>query len=404
MATLSVVALDGAGDPVAAAPVRIWASDKDSRPVAAYTDAGVLIRPVEVETADDGTVDVDLTPTADVRPTGAYYTVRIGTTNHVIAKDADDGQTVEDALVEDPSALGGAAAEAAAVVAASAAASAAATSAALTDHLAAGSIRHHADDIATDAPDGATVEEVLLDWVSTKATVAYVDAEVATLDARIDGLTSQLARNYRGNVFVEDDILGEELNPSLWGPAFVVTTGAVAVNQTSAPAGRHGVAVLSTGASADGAVLVGNSGVAVSMDAGYLLDWAARFTIGTASTRVAMGMVGGILTDGAWVGFDPADANWHLYTVVGGVQTKEDLGIAVTIGEWRTWRILGLAGTVYVYSAADDDAIALVTSTAAGLPASDVDLKPMFYVGKTAGTTNRTLDLDWVQLLGGATR
>lgn len=103
MAEVTVVALR-AGEAYGGADVRVELTDGEGTPVVGFAD-GAIVAPFTLG-ADGltGSLVLDLTPNADISPTGTYYTVTIGDFSMLIEVDANGGD-LQDLLADDPGVL-----------------------------------------------------------------------------------------------------------------------------------------------------------------------------------------------------------------------------------------------------------------------------------------------------------
>lgn len=104
MADLIIDALAASGA-AGRRPVRIELTDADGNPVVGYTADGAVIDPSQERTDRDGHLLVDLTPNADIDPTGTCYTVTVGEEVFRVLKTSAE-QTLFEALVAGPLPLG----------------------------------------------------------------------------------------------------------------------------------------------------------------------------------------------------------------------------------------------------------------------------------------------------------
>jgi hypothetical protein len=168
---------------------------------------------------------------------------------------------------------------------------------------------------------------------------------------------------------------------------------------------RNGVWQISTGTNTNG-------GGAISGNIGYVfsswtrLSFAANFRIvnladGTNSYRIFIGFNSSYdsttapTTRSAGLFYDNNSVNWQAYTYNSSVGTITDTGVAaVADGSFNTF-LTRVNGTTSVEFFINNS---LVTTHTTNLPSTNVCTT--LHINKTAGTTNRPVNIDWARFSG----
>jgi hypothetical protein len=166
------------------------------------------------------------------------------------------------------------------------------------------------------------------------------------------------------------------------------------VTQVATLEEEAGVCRISTGTTTTGFAYMAQQYVAVPrMGTGEQL-WRIRRPVAPAAGEtftVYAGLISGLFTGGVWVGAEPGDTNWHVWTGDGATATKTDSGVAIGTG-WVWVRLVRNQRNVVAY--VGDGAVAIT----AGLPTTAGSLTPQAWAVKSAGTSARFLDVDWMSL------
>lgn len=104
MSTLIIDTVDGVA--ARSTSVEGYLADADGNAVTGYHADGTIVRPWRARTDATGHLEIDVTPNADITPTGTVWAVYTADRKHVITKGAGT-ETLEEALAATPENLGG---------------------------------------------------------------------------------------------------------------------------------------------------------------------------------------------------------------------------------------------------------------------------------------------------------
>jgi hypothetical protein len=187
------------------------------------------------------------------------------------------------------------------------------------------------------------------------------------------------------------------------GAALATTAG-----ETNAP----GIYNLSTGTTTTGYTIVysGQSGATYNTflfgggSAQYMLEIRFRMPTlvdGTEQGQVRLGFmdanVGGDATDGVYLKFSNASANFRYINRNNSTETDTDSGLAAVANTWYKWRCVINTAASSVTHTIDDASSQTVASNIPSGAGRQTTIQ--MQINKAAGTTARALDVDYAWLL-----
>ncbi len=189
--------------------------------------------------------------------------------------------------------------------------------------------------------------------------------------------------------------------------ATAIGTGAICSNIVGSEAGAFGIARCETGTTTTGYANIGLQGILAVGGARFRQRIRARIAAVSDATdtyvlRHGFGNTSGTeWTDGiGWRYTHSVNAGWWLcFCRSGGTETTADAGVGPTVGSTGNWQALDIevnaAGTSVSFYVND----ALVATITATIPTVGLGLR-LGQIVKSAGTTNRTVDIDLVDIFG----
>ena len=200
--------------------------------------------------------------------------------------------------------------------------------------------------------------------------------------------------------FVEGGTSGKV---GIWTPTYSGTGASIA--DIASTALRPGIARLTTGTGTTGRACyyVGYNSVAPFLFGGgvYTIEadiYITTLSDGTDTYALRFGFgdsVTGAPTDGAYFKYDSTvSANWYMCTVSNTTLTATDTGVAAVAGAWiRLKVVVNAAGTSVGYFI---NGISVGTNTTNIPTGTGRETAAIYSIVKSAGTTARTTDIDWV--------
>lgn len=207
------------------------------------------------------------------------------------------------------------------------------------------------------------------------------------------------------SVLVYDDFVMNDVEVEGWGKSAAGSgSGDLILSAGNAEEGHPGVVQISTGTASTGRCAIYKCQNAIVLGGGeYKLETIVKIPTlfdGTNDGNLYIGLHNGVTAEpgnGVYFEYDRDNSdNWHAVAAKATARTKTDTGVAVLANTYIKLAIVVNDDVSEAFYYINDE---LVTTVSTNLPSQTTSGGPIFFINKEAGTTARTLRVDWVRFL-----